>query len=313
MRIQQYPLKTGITRTPEVEKKRLATHACNCGTACGHGCLYCSVRASLRMHPSFKACDENPFQFGYAITDPSTPERVARDAKRIRKRGMIQLCSVTDAWAPEAHEYQVGRRCLHAILLESHWTVRILTKNAALVDDFGYIKQFRDRVILAQSVTGTPDRNEVIEIIEPHASGIMERMSAMRLASAMGLRTYAMFCPLLPGIADSPEQIDQLVQFAVECNAEEIFVEPVNPRGSGLRLSQEALELWGYTEEAKAIQRIRNMPGWSQYTTDLAKNAQRAVRKYSDIAKLRFLLYPKRLLDEDKATIMADDEGIIWL
>ena len=67
-----------------------------------------------------------------------------------------------------------------------------------------------------------------------------------------------MLCPLLPGEADTPEQIDRLVRFAVECHAEEIFVEPVNPRGSGLRLCQEALSLWGYTDEAEAIQRIRN-------------------------------------------------------
>jgi len=138
-------------------------------------------------------------------------------------------------------------------------------------------------------------------------------MSTMRLAAGMGIRTYSMLCPLLPGIADSPAQIDQLVEFAVECNSEEIFVEPVNARGSGLRLCQEALELWGYGAEAQATQAIRTKSAWSRYVVDLQKNVQRSVRKYSDISKLRFLLYPKRLTTQDLTTIKADDQGVIWL
>lgn len=313
IRVHQYPLKTGITRTLEFEKKGLATHAVNVGTACGHGCLYCSARSMLRMHPSFKACGESPFGFGYAIVDPSTPERVTRDAKRIKNRGLIQLCTTTDAWAPETQEHQIGRRCLKAILSGASWTVRILTKNAAVMNDLDALKPYRDRILVGLSITGTPDQSEVIETIEPHASGIKERMRAMRTASNMGLRTYIMFCPLLPGIADSPAQINELIRFAVECNVEEIFVEPVNPRGPGLRLCQEALELWGYDDEAQAIQRIRQRNGWSKYVVDLVKNTQRAVRKHSDISKLRFLLYPKRLLEQDKEAIAADDQGIVRL
>ena len=138
-------------------------------------------------------------------------------------------------------------------------------------------------------------------------------MAVMRLASAMGLRTYGMLCPLLPGIADSPEQIDQLVQFVVECDAEEIYAEPVNPRGPGLRLCQEALEKAGHKEEAKAIQRIRKRTEWSHYVSELLTNVQESVRRHSSLEKLRFLLYPKQLTEQDLATIRANDEGVIWL
>jgi len=36
----------------------------------------------LRMHPSFKEAGEKPFDLGYAIVDPTMPDRVARDAKK---------------------------------------------------------------------------------------------------------------------------------------------------------------------------------------------------------------------------------------
>ena len=313
MRVHLTLLKGSISRTPEFEKKRLACYGCNVGTKCSHGCLYCSTGAVLRMHPSFKACGEKPFGFGYTIVDPDTPLRVARDAKRIRKRGLVQLCTLVDAWAPGARELDLGRKCLWAILKEPDWSVRVLTKNAAVEDDFDVVEMHRDRVLVGMSITAPLEMSKVISVIEPNASPIEDRMEVMRKAVNRGLRTYAMFCPLLPGIADSPEQIDDLVRFAVSINAEEIFVEPVNSRGPGLRLCQEALEAAGHQDAAAAIAHVRKEANWSQYVADLLAKAQSSVRRFSDMSKLRFLLYPSRLLEADKHRIERDDEGVIWL
>lgn len=87
MRLHTTNLKTGIAKTPEFERKGLAAYAVNVGTKCGHACSYCSSGAMLRMHPSFKRAGENPFASGYAIVDPATAERVARDAAKLRQRG----------------------------------------------------------------------------------------------------------------------------------------------------------------------------------------------------------------------------------
>ena len=140
MRIHTTTLTTGITRTAEFEKKGLCSFAVNVGTKCGHGCWYCSTGCLLRMHLSFRVAGESPFGAGFAIVDPTTPERVARDAKGLRQRGLIQLCTTVDGWAPEAQAYALGRRCLEAILAEADWRVRILTKNAAIQRDFDLIQ-----------------------------------------------------------------------------------------------------------------------------------------------------------------------------
>ena len=102
---------------------------------------YCSSGALLRMHRSFKQVRRSPFESGYAIVDPDTPDRVARDASRMRRRSMVQLCTTVDAWAPEAQEHDLGRRCLEALLSEPGWAVRILTKNAAVAHDFDLIEK----------------------------------------------------------------------------------------------------------------------------------------------------------------------------
>ena len=313
MRVHNYQLRAGITRTPEFEKKGLATHAANVGTKCGHNCRYCSSGAVLRMHPSFRHCGEDPFAFGCAIVDPNTPERVAKDAERIQEQGLVQLCTLTDAWAPEAQEHRLGRRCIEAILPQPGWRVRVLTKNTAVADDFDLIERYRDRVLVGLSITGTSDQEEALKAIEPYASPIRERMAALREAHARGLRTYGMFCPILPGIADSPEQIDELVQLACECGAEEIFAEAMNRRGRGLILTRKALAEHGYHQQAEAIAVIRNRVRWSRYVVGLIQHVQCSVRRFHDISKLRFLLYPDGLTSEDLTRVGEDDAGVVWL
>lgn len=313
MRTHEYELKTGITRTPEFEKKKLASFAVNIGTKCGHQCTYCSTGVLLRMHSSFKRTGENPFGHGYAIVDPTTPERVAHDAKRIEERGLIQLCTIVDAWAPEAQTHNIGRRCLEAILAEPGWTVRLLTKNAAVARDFDLIEKYRDRVLVGLSLTATSERQAAISVIEPNASPIAERIAAMREAHARGIRTYGMLCPLLPGIANSADDIDSLVRLAIEFGTEEIFVEPVNARGPGLKHTQEALAAHGLTREAAANGAIRRKEAWSRYVADLIAKVQDSVRTHFDITKVRFLLYPSNLTPEDAGRIRRDDAGVIWL
>ena len=313
MRTLGYTMGTGITRTVKFQEKHLACYAVNVGAKCGHGCLYCSTGAILRMHKCFRELGENPFGFGYAIVDPQAPDRVAVDAARLKERGQVQLCTLVDAWAPEAQNHDIGRRCLMAILSQPGWNVRILTKNAAVRRDFDLIAQYRDRVLVGLSITATPDRQDRTAITEPNASSITERVAALREAHDRGLRTYGMLCPLLPGLADSPEQVDALVETVASCGVEEIFVEPVNPRGPGLRLCQEALAAKGYQLDADAVGRIRQKRAWSSYVADLVTNVQRSVRKHMDAARLRFLLYPSQLRAEDAERIRRDDAGVIWL
>lgn len=313
MDVYEWELKNGINRTKEFERKGLATHAVNCGLKCGHGCKYCSTGAMLRTHKVFNELKLSPFDNDYAIVDPKTPHRVARDARIKQRRGLIQLCTIVDAWSPEAQEHNLGRKCLEAILAEPNWTVRILTKNAAIKKDFDLIEKYKNRVLVGLSITATSDKSDIIKIIEPNASPIEERIEVLKEARARGFRTYAMFCPILPGIADSPNQINEFIKLSVDLGVEEVFAEAVNPRGRGLILTQDALNSKGYHYEAARIESIRTRKNWSRYVTRLINNIQKSVRQQYDICKLRFLLYPNKLELQDLTQIKQDDAGVIWL
>ena len=202
---------------------------------------------------------------------------------------------------------------MEAILSQPGWTVRILTKNAAVRKDFDVIEKYKDRILVGLSITATPDNGGIISVIEPNASSIQERIDVMKEAASRGFRVYAMFCPILPGVSDAPSDIDELIRLAAEWNVEDIFAEAVNPRGRGLILTQQALKSAGFHYEAACIEGIRFKEEWSRYVARLIKNIQKSVRQWHDIRRLRFLLYPGRLEEQDLAQIKKDDAGVIWL
>ncbi len=309
----KYALSSGIRPSKEFAKKKLAEFAVNVGLRCGHDCTYCSSRTLLRCHKAFKQLGKSAFDVSYSIVDPQIAEKVAEDAKRKRKPGHVQICTTVDAWAPEAKELDLGRQCLEAILAQPGWTVRILTKNASVAEDFDLIRKHKDRVLVGLSLTGTPDKQDVLSVVEPYASPISERMTALEKAHKMGLRTFGMLCPLLPGIADAPTQIDELVRFVQGCDAEEVFCEPVNARGNSLTLTEEVLRKKGFPAEAAAIRDIRDKNRWSAYTIGLVQHVQASMRKHMAVTKLRFLLYPSGLAEKDEAKIRKNAAGVIWL
>jgi DNA repair photolyase len=312
--VRKWTMQTGIKATAEFEKKGLASFAVNPGLRCSHDCSYCSQRGMTFRHKFFKQTGLAPSQRGYAIIDPDAVARVAHDAKHMRKRGRVQISTTVDSWSPEAQALGLGRRCLEAILAQPGWEVRILTKNAAVVNDFDLIKKHSDRVLVGLSVTATPAKEFVMKIIEPNASTISERMEALREANRQGLRTYSMYCPMLPGISDDPADIADLVAFSREINAEEIFVENVNPRGNALPETSLALRQAGFYNEALMIDGVRHKAPWSDYVVRLVDNAQSAVRKeYGDCKKLRFLLYANDLTPADRKRIQDPDRCIRWL
>jgi DNA repair photolyase len=314
VRIHECFLKgDAIKRTPAFEEKGLAQFAVNVGLKCSHGCTYCSTGTMLRMHTAFREAGENPFEHGYAMVDTAMPERVAVAARSRRSRGLIQLCTTVDAWAEEARRHDLGRRCLQAMLNEPGWSVRVLTKNAAVAKDFDLISKHRDRVLVGLSLTAPPSKSAIMQVVEPNASPIQERMAALREAHAMGLRTYAMLCPLLPGISDDEKSISELVDFALSCGAEEFFAEPVNSRGPGLRLTHQALEAAGYHAEAEAVGAIRREKSWSSYVVRLLGTLQRVLGERGQTEKLRFLLYPTGLTPADLALVRENDTGVKWL
>jgi len=117
----------------------------------------------------------------------------------------------------------------------------------------------------------------------------------------------------LTQVADDAEVVQALIEFGLQCGVEEIFVEPVNARGPGLKATEGDLREAGFIREADAVAQVRSKDGWSSYVTGLLNNVQQALRRFGALEKLRFLLYPSRLTPEDERWIREHSQGVRWL
>lgn len=312
MEVIDFEKKAGIRPAPAFAEKGLATHSCNVGILCGHGCVYCSTPAVNRCQLR-KACGMKSVTTSDGVAVRADPdafvEAVSRDAKRMRP-GLVELCTTVDAWSPEAQEHDLGRRCLQAILDQPGWTVRVLTKNVAVTRDFDLIERHRDRVQVGLSITATARGETAMRALEPNASSNAERTLAMVEAHRRGLRTFGMFCPLFPEIAD--RSIHDLVGFARSIDAEEIFMETVNMRGDNLPRCVDALRGAGFGREADSLAGLDGT-GWSEFTREAVRAMSAAARHFDTEDRMRFLLYPGRLTARDAAEIRRYGDMVKWL
>ena len=315
MRIIERALKSSIQRSKEFERKGLATNALNVGLLCGHKCTYCSTPAMIRMHDIFGEIGHTAFsQEVQTIShvDSWILDRLDAAVSHLKPTDTVMLSTISDAWAPEAKEQDLGRRCLQILLTKSQCQVRILTKNASVAEDFDLIARYKDRVLVGLSITGPSSKSHVLKVIEPYASRLEERIDALRQAQIKGLRTYGMLCPCLPGISDDSDSLREMLEIVLEGDPEGIWVEPVNPRGNGLIKTEIALMNAGFSEIASRIHEIRKRRLWSKYVKGLVEMACRVSDEMHCLDRLRFLLYSKGMIEEDQA-VLKGLEGIVWL
>jgi len=315
MKTIQRPIKSSIQRSKEFERKGLATHAINVGLLCGHKCTYCSTPAMIRMHDLFGEIGHTAFsQEVQTIShvDSGIPERLDAAVSHLKSTDTVMLSTISDAWAPEAKQHDLGRRCLKILLAKSKCQVRVLTKNAVVIEDFDLISRHRERVLVGLSLTGPARMSNALQVIEPYASPVEERVEAIRRARVEGLRIYGMLCPCLPGIADDPDSLREMMEIVHKGDPERIWVEPINPRGNGLIKTENALRISGFTGLADGIHEIRNKRLWSGYVRDLACTVHKVSREIGCTGKIRFLLYSKGMQERDRKSL-EDLSNIVWL
>ncbi len=313
LEVVPYELKTGINASPEFARKLLADFGVNVGLSCGHNCRFCSSRCLFRHHPAFRHFGLNPYTTRCAIVDPHSVRRVQRDARTKKRRGLVMLCTASDAWSPEAQAFGLGRGCAGAILDQPGWTLRVLTKNAAVREDFALFERHRERVVLGLSTSFLPSDRTAAVAVEPNASLPQERVDALVEAHRRGIRTFGMLCPLIPAFYRGQGKVDEAFKAVLPAEPEEIFAEVVNPRGRALVEVAESLRLAGLTAMAKAVDGIRSRRQWSHEAATVIEMAVDAARRLYDIKRLHVLVYPSGLTCEDEQALRQIPEGLVWL
>jgi len=160
------------------------TYSLNPYRGCEHACCYCYSPAVLREKR----------EWGDFVDVKKNIPYVLSKELRVKKKGIVGLGTVTDAYQPLELKYEATRRCLEQ-LLKFDFPISIQTKSALVLRDLDLLRDFSKKDI-GFTITALNDRYR--RIFEPRSSPVGERLEALKKIGRMGIDTWVFIGPILP-------------------------------------------------------------------------------------------------------------------
>jgi len=208
MKINETNCKTALS----VSKLPGLNYALNPYRGCAHNCVYCYAPAVL---------DEKRKWGGFVDVKKNLPNVLANELKR-KKKGMVGIGTVTDAYEPAEKEYEITRRCLE-ILLKHDFPVCIQTKSSLILRDIDVIKKFSEKEV---GFTITTIDDKARKKYEPCSSSVEERLNALRILGENNIHTWVFIGPVMPYITE--KNIDRLIGSIAKAGVKNVIVDKLN-------------------------------------------------------------------------------------
>jgi DNA repair photolyase len=113
----------------------------------------------------------------------------------------------------------------------------ILTKSPLLLRDVKLMQEIDEVAEFGANLSIPTMDEKAWRETEPHTPNPRARMEAVAELNRAGIPTGILIAPLIPGVNDAPEQVDEILEMAAEAGA-------VNVMGIGLHLRGEVKDIW---------------------------------------------------------------------
>jgi DNA repair photolyase len=218
---EPYSAKSMINKLRHVDDWFWASYTLNPYRGCAHGCVYCDARANqYGLSDSF---DEKVFIKENAV------EVLERQLRRLEP-GVVSMGGVCDSYQPIEKERGVTRGVVE-VLCQHQFPVEVLTKSDLVLRDLELYQEAGRRAWSCVFFTITTFDEQIAGRFEPGASSPQRRLEAMRAVSRAGLATGVSMMPLLPGLCDDDEHIEEVVRRVKDAGGQFVL-------GAGLTLKE---------------------------------------------------------------------------
>jgi DNA repair photolyase len=188
----------------------------NAYRGCSHRCRYCFARPT---HEYLNLNSGDDFD-RKIVVKINAVERVRAEVAAKRWAGdLVAMGTNTDPYQRCEGKYRLTRGIVE-VLGEARNPFSILTKSTLILRDLDVLAEAakRTRVQTAFSV-GTVD-DEIWKLSEPGTPHPMRRLEALVKLREAGIPAGVLAAPILPGISDSPAQLEALARALVDAGVE---------------------------------------------------------------------------------------------
>ena len=198
---------------------------------CALGCAYCYARYAHRYAAERLATAARLDGGDHLPTDEMPPwlafERrimVKREAPALVRRELgraatlhalrgeyVVIGTATDPYQPAERRFRITRGILEVLSEQKDICVSIITKSPLITRDVDLLTRINERSRLSVHVSLITIDRELARCLEPRAPTPEARLRAIRRLRQHGISVGVNAMPVLPGITDAPEMIEELV------------------------------------------------------------------------------------------------------
>jgi DNA repair photolyase len=216
------PTKSLLNRC--VSKRQMPfTWTINPYRGCEFGCRYCYARYT---HEFMEMRDGMEFEQKIYVKQRAA-ELLRHELRRVKPHESIALGTATDPYQPAERRYEVTRAILEEFTRQRAFELGIVTKSNMVTRDLDLLKEVAKSNRLSVHITITTLNIDLARILEPRAPRPDLRMDAVRTLAQAGLRVGISCSPVVPGITDSPADLEDVIREAAGSGADYVFANPL--------------------------------------------------------------------------------------
>ena len=213
-------------------KRRLSlSWSINPYRGCEFACRYCYARYTHQFlepvsideaavaKPAAEAAPEAPQPWATAFEreiylKSNAAWLLEQELRRVRPGEEIAIGTATDPYQPIERRARITRSLLEVFARRSGLRIGIVTKSKLIERDVDLLRAIARRNDLVVHITITTPDATLARLLEPRAPRPDLRFAAVRRLRDAGLRCGILNSPLLPGLNDTPEAIDEMARRA---------------------------------------------------------------------------------------------------
>lgn len=212
------PVKSLLNRCTS-KRQMPFTWTINPYRGCEFACKYCYARYT---HEFMEMRDGIEFE-QKIYAKQHAAELLRQELRNVKPGESIALGTATDPYQPIERKLEITRAILQEFARHAGLELGIVTKSAMVPRDIDLLREISRNNKLSVNITVTTVDAEIARILEPRAPRPDLRLGALRKLREAGIHAGVNCAPVLPGITDSPKQLEAVVRAAAEAKADHIF------------------------------------------------------------------------------------------
>jgi DNA repair photolyase len=186
---------------------------------CEFACKYCYARYThefmeLRVGVDF---EQKIFVKQHAA------DLLRHELRQVKAGEEIAIGTATDPYQPAERRFELTRAILEELARHHGLEIGIVTKSNLVVRDIDVFQQIAKTNRLFVNLTITTLKVDLARILEPRAPRPDLRLEAMQKLNQAGIDAGVICAPVLPGITDSPRDLENLVRATAKAGGKYIF------------------------------------------------------------------------------------------